>query len=169
MYLDSDTTLAGAGITLLPPEHWGKRYHVVTNDVYHPSIAARLLDYIWFRKPLVFENLYMIIVTKARQSSTVQVNDTRVHPSAFTVFGEYAYAHIDLTPGYDIVSSDTPVLVIVCGGAYAVWWDPPNQHRRRSGMSYIPPFNDGNGTRFGGPGPDDKQQDRKPSRNDPTD
>jgi hypothetical protein len=167
MYLDSDTTLAGAALTLLPPEHWGTRYHVVTNDCFQPNILP-LFNGSWARYPLVFENLYMIIVTKASQHSTVRINDTPVHPSAFTVFGEYTYTQIDVAPGYDIVSSDTPILVITCGGAYA---EPvePGRNRQLFGMSYIPPFNNGDGTRFGGPGPDDKHQDRKPSRNDPTD
>jgi hypothetical protein len=167
MYLDSDTTLAGAGLTLLPPEHWGTRFHVVTNDLFQPNFPP-LLNGLGAKRPLEFENLYMIIVTKATQRSTVRINDTPVHPSAFTVFGEYAYAQIDIAPGYDIVSSDTPILVIVCGGMYVEYVDP-GRNRLSIGMSYIPPFNDGDGTRFGGPGPDDKQQDRKPSRNDPTD
>lgn len=165
-YLGTDTAYAGGCFPLLPPHLWGRRYYVVTDDLYQPNVihwVSRSDD----NGPPVYENLYLILVTKADSRSGIRIDDRAVDPAAFTVFGDYAYAYVDMTPGFSVVSGDAPLLTIVCGGGNAV----PGYDtiaNRKFNMSWIPPFNDGTDTPQGGPAADDPSRDRKDRRNEST-
>jgi hypothetical protein len=137
-FLGSDTALAGAAFTLLPPELWGTRYHVWTDDIIQENISwGRPVDYFQLpHTPPSYENLYLIIITSASNRNGVFIDNAPIDGSTFSVFGDYAYAYIDIQSGYHIVDSERPLLTVVCGGVSS-----PRYGKIYSvGMSWIPPF-----------------------------
>ena len=135
-YLQSDTVYAGGAFALLQREIWGKRYHVWTGDLFASNMGY---TYPWWTRPgdaPYYDNLYLIVVTLASNRAGVLVNDVPVDAGRFKVFGDYAYAYIDISPGYLIVSSKRPLLTVVCGGGGST------RYRKETpfGMSWIPPF-----------------------------
>lgn len=165
-YLGTDTTYYGGCLPLLPPHLWGRRYYVVTDDLYQPNVDHRVFSSA-FEVPPAYENLYLILVTRADSRNGIRIDDRAVDPAAFTVFGDYAYAYVDMTPGYSVVSGDTPFLTVVCGGGDANP-DADPIFNTKFNMSWIPPFNDGTAIPQGGPTGEDPSQDRKDRRDDPT-
>ncbi|MFZ1729120.1 MAG: hypothetical protein WBQ23_03655 [Bacteroidota bacterium] len=134
-YLDSDTTFAGAAFALLPHGLWGRRYYSVTDDGFKPNVMP-LLPSGFRNHALYYDNLYFILITKAVYRNGILINDVPVDEARFTVFGEWAYAYIDILPGFHIVRSDHPFLTVSCGGGGG---DDGKKHFG-FGVSFIPPF-----------------------------
>lgn len=137
-YLESDTVYGGAAFAMLPPELWGNRYHAMTNDIFAPNLGYSNGKWDLPVFPLYYDNLYLIVVTHTSNRAGVLINDVPVDAGRFTVFGEYAYAYIDIAPGYHIVSSSRPLLTVVCGGGAAIYGGESKLYP--AGMSWIPPF-----------------------------
>lgn len=133
-YLESDTVFTGNVLPLLPHDLWGRRYYSVSDDGFRPNVNPGLNP--WYRDAIFYENLYLIIVTKAAHRSEVFIDDFPLAASRFTVFGEWAYAYVDIPPGYHIVRSDAPFLTVTCGGGGG----KDGMSYNNFGMSYIPPF-----------------------------
>jgi hypothetical protein len=136
-WLESDTTFSGGAFPLLPHGLWGHRYYSVTDDQYKSNVAPLVTQYFKDGR-LHYDDLYLILVTKASNRSGITINDVPVDASRFTVFGDWAYAYIDITPGYHVVKSDYPFLAVSCGGGHGE--GEPNPSWLKFGVSYIPPY-----------------------------
>jgi hypothetical protein len=153
-YLRSDTILSGGAFALLPPEMWGTRYHSWTADFLEANIGLDKWTP-WWLEPgsnAFYDNLYLIVVTRASNNAGVLINDAPLDAGKFTVFGEYAYAYIDISPGYHIVSSAQPLLTVVCGGGGSTRYGKQTPF----GMSWIPPFTSSSGGAPIGPKHDER-------------
>lgn len=137
IWLESDTTFAGGAFPLLPHGLWGHRYYSVTDDQYKSNVAP-LVSKVFQDGRLHYDDLYLILITKAIHRSDVSINDVSVDASRFTVFGDWAYAYVDISPGYHVVKSDYPFLAVSCGGGHGE--GEPNPSWLKFGVSYIPPY-----------------------------
>ncbi len=137
MFLETDTTYYGGALPLLPHGLWGKRYYPVDDDGSHippfnPDYFSK--GYNAFR----YYAHYYILITKAAKRDGIFIDDVPVDASRFTVFGDWAYAYVDVPAGFHVVRSDHSFLTISCGGM-----DGSPQRTRYyggCGISYIPPF-----------------------------
>jgi len=136
-YMQADTVRGAGAFALLPPGLWGRRYFAYTNDLFETQ-RFRHPVYDFQDGSSFFKTLYLLIITRVENAAGVLLNGVPVDESEFTSFGEWAYAYLDITPGYHIVSSGQPLLTVVCGGGNAV---PSTSVRRFAfGMSWIPAF-----------------------------
>ncbi len=136
-WLESDTTFSAGAFPLLPHGLWGHNYYSVTDDQFKSNVAP-LISSVFKNGRLHYDDLYLILVTKSVHRGAVSINDLPVDASRFTVFGDWAYAYIDITPGYHVVKSDYPFLAVSCGGGHGE--GEPNPSWLKFGVSYIPPY-----------------------------
>ncbi len=132
-YLNTDTSYAGGAMPLLPHGLWGKRYFSVTDDAYKPNVQS-VHDSFHPFSSLRYDNLYFILVTKAAHRGDVRINGVPVDSSRFTLLDGFAFAYVDIHPGYHIVSSDHPFLTVSCGGGYF------GVRGSMDGVSFVPPY-----------------------------
>jgi hypothetical protein len=146
--IGSDTVDAGGMCGMIAPEQWGRKYFAVSNFVnvpgWYPNDGQG--DF-WFYidngvPPCMPYYAYLNIVTRWSNRGGVLLNKTPVDAALFQRIGDYAWATIARPPGYDIVESAQPLLVMAYGhdGHCQLPPDPFFAHDSQGGYSYIPPF-----------------------------
>ena len=132
-YLRTDSTYHGGAITLLPHGLWGRTYYAVDDDATTLAPDHLLLT---IYPQLLFYDHYLILITKTEHRGDISIDGIPVDASRFTVFGNWAYAYVDVSPGFHRVTGGHRFLTISCGGGsgpMGKWWN-------NFGFSYIPPF-----------------------------
>jgi hypothetical protein len=133
--LETDIQM-GAVLSLPSTEKWGKRYYSVTGQFNIPEVRSVYPGGDWLTgKP----DRHFVRIIRPRQNVTpVTLNSALVDFSNASVVGEYEYVEIQRPPGFDVVESSEPILVVTYGGYGNIGYNWLSQFLQPRSYAYIP-------------------------------
>jgi hypothetical protein len=111
--LETDIQMGGV-LSLPSTEKWGKRYYSVTGQFNIPEVRSVFPGGDWLPgKP----DKHFVRIIRSKQNVTpVTLNGALVNFGNASVVAEYEYVEIQRPPGFDVVESSEPILVVTYGG-----------------------------------------------------